>query len=792
MRKRRGTTATGLQIRGILLMASSAAGWVYLGWRVYDTLPHGIALWFGIVLLLAEGMQTLQSTIFNISLFNPTRRIPPRITTYEWTVDVFITTYNEPVELLKRTIAASKNLEYEDGKCQIWVCDDGRREEVRELAEQWDVGYLTRPTNEHAKAGNLNNALRFTNGDLVVTLDADMVPKPDFLKKTAAFFTDTKVAFVQVPQSFFNQDIFQYNLFQTGNIPNEQDLFMRMIMTGRDRYNAAIYLGSNTVFRRTALEMVGGFATGTITEDLATGMLLQANGYRTIFLNEILAQGLATESFSDTLRQRIRWARGNIQVMIKWNPLTLPGLSFMQRMLYTSGIVHWYSGIWKLVFFISPLMYLIFGIPLLDVQLYKLLWFWLPAYVLSAISVRLITSNMRNLFWSHIYDTALAPTLAWAAVIETFTRKSLPFQVTPKGVTAGKTYFHKRLVAPHILLLLLSVFGIIHGIYLILNGIGREVQNAILINVMWAIYNYIGLAATIMLAFERPRMRNTERFARNFKIHIQIQDQNGFKKTIIGNTLDVSETGCRVLVHQVAALKEEVTATVYGRFIHDISGRIVYFDTHKDGFQAGIQFDTLSNKSYQKWINELYGNEVDDSAFKLRQGSSGFSLYLQYLKHFRFRYKPVLRSSPRIPVELECLFELLPSVKMSALDVTSSEYDTYKKSLYLRVGRQGQIRDIGLNGCQVWIPTARNCKVGDGIALALAGSGEIMAGRIVHVDRSRKKGLLIGVRWLEEETGKRLVKRVMVERQEGKQRESKGDTPQALSVNSPIQGNLTK
>ncbi|PFA51551.1 glycosyltransferase family 2 protein, partial [Bacillus cereus] len=129
-------------------------------------------------------------------------------------------------------------------------------------------------------------------------------------------------------------DPFQYNLFFEDNIANEQDFFMRQLEEGKDRFNATMYVGSNALFRRTALEEIGGFATGVITEDMATGMLLQANKWETIFVNETLAVGLSPETFSDLLKQRDRWCRGNIQVVKKWNPFTIKGLSFMQRLLY--------------------------------------------------------------------------------------------------------------------------------------------------------------------------------------------------------------------------------------------------------------------------------------------------------------------------------------------------------------------------------------------------------------------------------------------------------------------------
>ncbi len=134
------------------------------------------------------------------------------------------------------------------------------------------VGYITRPDNKHAKAGNLNNAMKFTIGDLLLTLDADMIVRDDFLLKTVPFFiNDEKMAFVQAPHQFYNPDTFQYNMFSEGKIPNEQDFFHTSIQNGRSKYNAVIYAGSNTLISRQALNETGGFETGTITEDIAPG-----------------------------------------------------------------------------------------------------------------------------------------------------------------------------------------------------------------------------------------------------------------------------------------------------------------------------------------------------------------------------------------------------------------------------------------------------------------------------------------------------------------------------------------
>jgi hypothetical protein len=210
--------------------------------------------------------------------------------------------------MLRTTVAGALTMRY-PGTVNVYLCDDGERETVRALAEDFGVGYLTRTEHSHAKAGNLNNAMALSSGELIVTLDADMVPTAEFLERTVGHFADPTMAFVQAPQAFSNDDPFQYNLFSAAALPNEQDFFMRTLLAGKARFNAVMYVGSNTVFRRTALDEIGGFATGVITEDMATGMLLQSHGWRAEFVPDIVAAGAAPESFEDLLVQRDRWGR---------------------------------------------------------------------------------------------------------------------------------------------------------------------------------------------------------------------------------------------------------------------------------------------------------------------------------------------------------------------------------------------------------------------------------------------------------------------------------------------------
>lgn len=187
----------------------------YLTWRAVATFnPHALGL---SILLYAAECYGLLTFLLHVVLVWDTRSLERRFglrreqtmadavlpPPARRTVDVFIPTYNESVGLLRKTALAARELRLEH---ETWVLDDGRREEVREMCEQLGVGYLTRASNEHAKAGNLNAALKRTDGELVVVLDADFIARPDLLERTVPHFDDERLAFVQLPQAFYNLD----------------------------------------------------------------------------------------------------------------------------------------------------------------------------------------------------------------------------------------------------------------------------------------------------------------------------------------------------------------------------------------------------------------------------------------------------------------------------------------------------------------------------------------------------------------------------------------------------------
>lgn len=579
---------------------------IYLGWRLLYTLPPEltISLVVGVVLLAAEGVGFFRDFVFKILFWQPYKLEEKQLfdEVERPSVDIFIATYNEPENLLNKTIAAAVNIIYPEELKNIYVCDDGHRDTVKNICREFGVHYLTRSNNEHAKAGNLNHALCNSQGELFAIFDADMIAKENFLTKTIPYFEDTQVAFVQTPQVFYNPDPFQYNLYFGESIPNEQDFFMKDIQQGRARFNAVLHVGTNAVFRRSAIEEIDGIPTGTITEDMATGMLLQAAGYKGIFLKEVLALGLSVEKFSDLIKQRERWCRGNIQVAKKWDPLTLRGLSFMQRLIYVDGLLFWFFGVQKMIYLICPLLYLLFGIMPIQADAQNLFFFFMPSYFAAVWSFRLLVSNNRSLMWSHIYDVAMAPYLAVASLFELIFARPIPFKVTPKGVVEDKVQISWNIVLPQLVLLIMTVAALSVGGYNII--LGENVNlGAIAINTAWSVYNLLGIVMSILVCIERPRFRASERFMLSDEITINLSD---VKKPLC-RLEDISSEGLALVCKKediaLIETQEEMDLIIHG-LKEKTRGRVVWINQEHD--KAGISFTQLDVGLYKELIRYLF------------------------------------------------------------------------------------------------------------------------------------------------------------------------------------------
>ena len=315
---------------------------IYILYRIIYTLPTklgAVSMVFAIIVLFVEIWESIDFFIYFINILSvnkKTPKIPQLSDDIDYPdIDIFIATYNEGQNVLKRTIDACLDLQYPDkDKLHIYICDDGDRREIENLANSLGINYISRSNNKDSKAGNYNNAITKTHSAYIATFDADMAPTPDFLMKTLPFFLANKkekIGFVQLPQSFINPDIFQYRFRLEDKLPFEQEYFYHSIQIAKNSTNSAVYCGTNTLFNRQALIDAGGFATGTLTEDIATGMLIESKGYKCIATSDIGAYGISVEDFNGFAKQRSRWASGCIQTLKKYKILTIKGLTFRQK-----------------------------------------------------------------------------------------------------------------------------------------------------------------------------------------------------------------------------------------------------------------------------------------------------------------------------------------------------------------------------------------------------------------------------------------------------------------------------
>jgi len=283
------------------------------------------------------------------------------------TVDVFITVYGEDIATIERTLVAAVGMR---GEHHTWVLDDGRSDEVRTLAALHGARYIRRLTSHGAKAGNVNHALSITSGDYFAIFDADFVPKADFLYETVPFFIDDDVAFVQTPQAYGNMN----NMISRG-AGFMQAVFYRFVQPGRNSFNAAFCVGTNVVFRRTAIDDIGGICTDSKSEDVWTSLLLHERGWRSIYIPVTLAIGNAPETIEDYSKQQMRWATGGFEILIHHNPLNpRHNLTADQRVQYLITATHYLVGIVPLLLLVVPPLEIFFDLRPVNLTVTWLTW----------------------------------------------------------------------------------------------------------------------------------------------------------------------------------------------------------------------------------------------------------------------------------------------------------------------------------------------------------------------------------------------------------------------------------
>ncbi len=538
----------------------------YIYWRSTSTLPpvNQIEDFVpAITLYLAElyNIGMLFLSLFVVAMPLPPRKTPPIDPQNAPTVDVFVPTYNEDPDLLATTLSAALAMDYPADRLKVYLLDDGgtdekcdadnfvaanaareRRAALQALCAGLGVTYLTRERNISAKAGNLNNGISHSKGELIVVFDADHAPARSFLTETVGFFAlDPKLFLVQTPHFFINPDPLERNLKTFKDMPSENEMFYGIIQRGLDKWDASFFCGSAAVLRRMALDTTNGFQGRSITEDAETAITLHAEGWHSAYVDKPLIAGLQPATFASFIGQRSRWAQGMMQILIYHRPLFKAGLSLPQRLCYSSSALFWFFPFVRLIFLISPLFYLFFGLQIFTASSSEFF-----AYIMSYMIVNLMMQNYlygryRWPWISELYEFIQSVYLL-PAVISVMLNPSKPtFKVTAKSESL-ETRRVSELGKPFFIIFAVLALGVVATYWRILT----EPYNAdtTLVVGLWNFLNLLMAGCALGVVSERPEGRAARRFAVRRRGQITV---NGQTAPIMTENASVDGVALRVM-----------------------------------------------------------------------------------------------------------------------------------------------------------------------------------------------------------------------------------------------------
>lgn len=625
------------EIKFLRLLAIFLAIYVsfrYFSWRINYTISyHDPASMIGAVMLLLAEIYGL--TIYVVGAFvnaYPVHRTPPKLPDDPDllpTVDILIPSYNEDPELLELTLLAATQIRYPRHRYKVYLCDDGgtvqRRNRPDVSAQAWEryhtlnalcerVGaiYVTREKNLHAKAGNLNTALKdHCRGELVLILDADHIPTVDILENTVGFFLqDPKLFLVQTPHYFINPDPLERNLRTYEQMPSENEMFYTVIQHGLDFWNASFFCGSAAVLRRSHLDRIGGIAGETITEDAETAMTLHGqHGLNSVYFGKPMVAGLQPETFAGFIVQRTRWAQGMVQIFLLKNPWQQPRMDLAQRIAYTSSVFFWFFPFARMIFFIAPSLYLLFSLQIMDAFLpTDLLAYALPHVLAAMMLSNILYGRTRWPLISELYET-IQSVHALPAIINVIRAPRSPaFAVTPKGEKLEEDFL-SQLALPFYLMLILDVVCLVAGI-IRLYVVPEEMAVIILTMTLTALNMGFSMAA-IGVMLEKAQKRAA------YRIAVQLHNIPAALHLDFGSIpvrlTDLSHAGAGLLSNITLPKDEQVHLQVrvhaLGGEVHDIPARLVRRKyVHAQEWEHGILFEPETMEQKRAIIALAYGD----------------------------------------------------------------------------------------------------------------------------------------------------------------------------------------
>lgn len=607
----------------------------YLYWRLTSTLPPAsdpVGLTFGVLVLLAEFYCVLILVISLTISADPLTRKPLEQDSDDQlpTVDVFIPTYNEDEYILATTIAAAKSMDYPAHKLTVWLLDDGgseqkcndpnpqkaesarkRRADLMALCDQLGAVYLTRKKNEHAKAGNLNNGLAMSTGEIVVVFDADHAPFRAFLRETVGHFArDPKLFLVQTPHVFLNPDPIEKNLRTFHRMPSENEMFYSSIQRGLDKWNGSFFCGSAALLRRSALETVGGFSGITITEDCETALDLHSQGWTSVFVDKPLIAGLQPETFASFIGQRSRWCQGMMQIFLLKNPVFKKGLKPIQKIAYLSSMTFWLFPLPRMVFMLAPLLFILADVKVFVSNLEEAIAYTATYMVVNLMMQNYLYGSLRWPWISELYEYCQGVFLSKALIAVFMSPRKPTFNVTAKGLSLDNDHL-SELAWPFFAVFGLLLTGLVVAVWRYFNE--PAVSELMVVVGLWNLFNLLiaGTALGAVAERKQPDRHPRLAIARQGFLHV-----NGAAAPV--EIVDVSAGGCAVVVTGKAAFDLRAGETEALLTIEPVSGIVARNEalpltlrhTSRAGERVvhGFEFRELVGRDYYVLADLMYGD----------------------------------------------------------------------------------------------------------------------------------------------------------------------------------------
>lgn len=468
-------------------------------------------------------------------------------------VDILITTHKEPVDIVRRTIAGALSVSYANKA--VHLLDDGNREEMRILADEMRVNYISRTKNTDYKAGNLNNALRQTSGDFILSLDADHICASTIIDYALpAMLSDPEIGILQFAHRSYNPSIIDRTLRYRGFSTELASAFY-VYMPSLTFWQGTFWIGSGAVLRRKALDAIGGICTGTVSEDLHTTYKLAESGWKTAYIPIPQILALSPETLSAVLTQQKRWFTGTMQLNFGERYWRYKNLTLSRRVFQLSHMIGSWSFLPRLIWIATPILFILFHVFPARMQPLDFVIAWLPVFYLSIRANMFITRNNSSPVIFDLLDTLKIPALISALFALLMRGLIQPFHSTPKGVNYTQD-LDWRLSVPYVVLLTLALVAAINFTVHYLPH--PDLSFPILI---FSWYYVFLLAAAVCISLEKPQPLSMHTVPVDLPLTISIEESQ-----VEGRLIRISESGATILVKDSKAQTPPIDLETDERF----------------------------------------------------------------------------------------------------------------------------------------------------------------------------------------------------------------------------------